>query len=123
MGKNKKKKTTSSPDGGFIMYLSGILKEVGTPGFITIVLTSVFLIWGTLVQKREFIDRFILLKNTNQNPYPCVIVVVGLLALLLLSSIYSAKMLKLRKEENNRIGKEKSELQQILLEKKLKSSE
>ncbi len=110
-------------EGAVIKYLAGIMKEVGLIGFIVLVIASVFLIWGTTVQKREFIDTFILLKNTNQNQFPCVIVILTLFLLLVIGSIYSNKMLKLRREENNRIGKEKSVLQEKLLGKSLNSSD
>lgn len=118
-----KKKDKGSKEGGHLKYLAGIMKEVGLPGFIVLVCVSIFLLWGTTEQKREFIDIYILQKHLNQNPFPCVIVIISLLLLLVMGSIYSNKILKLRKEENNRIGMEKSELQEFLLSKKLKSSD
>ena len=123
MSKKKKSKESVSQESSYIKYLAGIVKEIGLTGFIVVVVVAVFLIWGTSDQKREFIDRFILLKHIDQNPFSCVLVVVGLLFLLLFGSIYSSKMSKLRREENNRIGKEKSDLQELLLKKELNSSE
>jgi len=123
MSKKKKSKQPPTQESRSIKYLAGIVKEIGLTGFIVVVIVAIFLIWGTADQKREFIDRFILLKHVNQNPFSCVLVVVGLLFLLLIGSIYSSRMFKLRKEENNRIGKEKSELQELLLKKELNSSE
>ncbi len=96
MSKKKKSRKKIPAEGAVIKYLAGIMKEVGLIGFIVLVIASVFLIWGTTVQKREFIDTFILLKNTNQNQFPCVI--LTLLLLLVIGSIYSNKMLKLRRE-------------------------
>lgn len=123
MSKKKKSIESVPQESSYIKYLAGIMKEIGLTGFIVVVVVAVFLIWGTSDQKREFIDRFILLKHIDQNPFSCVLVVVGLLFLLLVGSIYSSKMSKLRREENNRIGKEKSDLQELLLKKELNSSE
>lgn len=123
MSKKKKSKAKIPTGGAMIKHLAGIMKEVGLIGFIVLVIASVFLIWGTVDQKREFIDTFILLKNSNQNSFPCVIVILTLFLLLVIGSIYSNKMLKLRREENNRIGKEKSDLQENLLDKNLNSSD
>ncbi len=123
MSKKRKSKEKIPAGGAMIKYLAGIMKEVGLVGFVVLVIASVFLIWGTAVQKREFIDTYILLKNSNQNQFPCVIIILTLFLLLVIGSIYSNKMLKLRRQENNRIGKEKSDLQEKLLGKSLNSSD
>ena len=107
---------------GQLKYLAGIMKEVGLVGFIVLVVTFTFLVWGTVEQKREFIDKFILLKNIDENPYPYVIIIIFLLLIIVVGGIYANKLLKARKEENNRIGQEKSRLQEILLKKDLHSS-
>jgi len=106
-----------------LKLLTSVFKEVGLVGFIFVTVTTIFLIWGTNKQKEEFIDRFVLLKHTGDDPIPCVMVVAFLLMILVLATIYYNKMLGLRKEENNRLGKEKSRLQEILLEKTLHSSD
>jgi len=103
--------------------LTTVFKEVGLVGFIFVVCTTIFFLWGTKGQKEEFVDRFILLKNPNDDPFPCIIVVVFLLLILVLITIYNRKMLQLRKDENNRLGEEKSRLQEMLLKRNLNSSQ
>lgn len=120
MGNSEEGKNQGKVTDLWLSLLTSLFKELGLPGFITVIVTFVFLFWGSAEQKREFIDTFILLKN--QNPFPCVIIIVSLIAVLLISTFFYRKMLKLRKEENNRIGEEKSKLQSELLNKKLRSS-
>jgi len=91
---------------GGMKYLSGILKEVGTPGFMLIFIVFVFLTWGSLEQKQEFIDSYILLKSSTEAP--CVLVVVFLLATLVISAIYFRRLLHLEKAEVARLSIEKS---------------
>lgn len=118
----KKKKSNVPQEYGLIRFLAALMKEVGLPGFIVVMVFFVFLVWGSADQKSVFIDRFVLLKNLDQNPFPCVIIIITLLLIMLVTSIYWAKMLNLRKEENNRIGQEKSALQEKLLKRELESS-
>lgn len=105
---------------GWLKYLSGIIKEIGIPGFAVVFMAFALIFWATSKQKEEFIDTFILFKNDN--PYPCVIVVSFMGILMILGTIYYQKMLNLRKQENNRIGLEKSKWQEMALNRKLNSS-
>ena len=106
-----------------VKFLAGIMKEVGLPGFIILVLTSCLILWSTPDQQEEFVDSWILLKSTQENPRPCVIWCVGLVAIIVIGKIYYSKMVKIQKEENNRIGREKSELHEKMLGMKLESSD
>ena len=90
---------------------------------MAVIVTAIFLIWGTIDQKREFIDLYILQKHAFQNRVSCIIVISGLVAVILFGGYYCRLGLKMRKEENNRIGREKSELQALLIGKGLESSE
>ena len=81
---------------------------------------AVFLIFATEAQKHFFIDKYILLKG--EVTY-CLVVVLFLLVVIILGGSYLLKDLNARKDENNRIGKEKSDLQELLLKKELRSSE
>ena len=112
----------NSESTGWIKHMAGIVKEVGLLGFITLFVAFIFLFFSTLEQKQEFVDRFILLKDGDKNPFPCAMIVLCLFVIILIGGMYNSRMLKLRKEENNRIGKEKSDLQKRLLEKDLNSS-
>ena len=115
-----------NPEGNRLLdvlkLLATIFKEVGLVGFMFVVTTSIFVIWGTREQKQEFIDTFVLLKNSADNPVPSVFIVVLLLLILVLSTVYNQKMLRYRKEEIKRLGEEKSRLQEILLQRTLSTS-
>lgn len=106
-----------------IRSFATIVKEVGIPGFMVVFVASIFVLFASGEQKREFIDSYILIKNVSQNPFPCILVVLFLLVMLVLQNIYFTQTLKAKKEELLRCGKEKSELQQLLIKKRLNSSQ
>jgi hypothetical protein len=114
--------SSNKPNFSVLKYFATIIKEVGIVGFIIAFLASIFLIYSSDEQKTEFINKFILLKNTDENLGPCVFVVLFLILIIIMGSIYFSKMLKLRKAENRRIGEEKTRLQEALIGKKLQSS-
>ncbi len=123
MGKKKGKgKSTGTNEFSLIKFFSGIIKEIGIPGFLVTIVVFIFLTYSSADQKREFIDRFILLKSNGEEFKPCIIIVVILLLIIVTGSIYFRKTIQLMKKENNRIGKEKSELQSALINKNLHSS-
>lgn len=47
------------------VFLVDIFGRFGVTGGIIITIIMIFIIWGTTDQKREFIDKFILLKNLD----------------------------------------------------------
>ena len=103
--------------------LAGLLKEVGIPGFVVLSLVLIFIRYATEEQKRQFIDQYFLLKNIGDNPYPFFLLVIILFVVAVGQNIYYRKRLDLAERENERIGKEKSELQTILLDRQLRSSQ
>lgn len=103
------------PNFDLIKYLASIFKSIGLTGFIVVMLTFIFLVFSTAAQKTAFIDTWILLENVGSNPFPSIMIIVSLCVVLLMTTVYCNKMAKVRKEENNRIGREKSELQELLL--------
>lgn len=103
-----------------IKLLTTIVKEIGLTGLLVVTVIAIFLFYGTEKQKQLFIDKFILLKGDVSY---CVIVILFLMAIIILGGTYQTKNLKARKAENNRIGREKSELQEQFLNKELRSSE
>lgn len=123
MAKKGKKKPENVHGISYIRNLAIIIKEVGFPGFLAATLVFIFLAWGTDEQKREFIDLYILQKHMHQNLSVCVITISSLVLLIIMGGVYFGRLTRLRKEENNRIGKEKSELQQLLTKKALESSD
>lgn len=123
--RNKPKKTEKSNDSNivFIRSLASIMNEVGIPGFLILIGSVVFLLFSTVAQKREFIDLFILLKNSSTNYIHPALVIVLLIITLVVISIFCKKNVNLYKAETKRIGLEKSDLQQLFIKKELNSSD
>lgn len=101
---------------------AGIIKEIGLPGFIVLILVFIFMVWGTSEQKVEFIDRYILLKNIDEEPWPATLAIAFMALLVIIGWVYYDMRLRSAKEENKRIAREKSELQKLLIGKELQSS-
>ena len=119
MANNQQESTESF----LLKSLAGVLKEVGIAGFIVLFSIVIFICYATGEQKRQFIDQYFLLKGIGENPYPFFLLVVILFAVVVVQNVYYRKRLELAERENERIGKEKSELQTLLLDKQLRSSQ
>jgi hypothetical protein len=122
----KAKKSLTNPNNNYginsISFWASLIKELGIPAFGVLFFVICFLWFATEKQKQEFIDKFFLLKDVQNNPFPFSVIVLVLLIVILLQYIYYNKILKLNKEENLRLGEEKTDLQEKLLEKRLHSS-
>lgn len=103
--------------------IATIIKEVGTFGFILAFSALVWIVYFDKGQRDYFIDHFLLLKPLNGSYLPCIFVVLILTIALLAVLIVGTKMLSLQKKENNRLGEEKSRLQEKLLDRELNSSD
>lgn len=103
-----------------VKLLTTVVKEIGLTGLLVVTVIAIFLFYGTEKQKQLFIDKFILLKGDVSY---CVVVILFLMATIVLGGTYQFKSLKAREAENNRIGREKSKLQEQFLDKELRSSE
>ncbi len=101
--------------------LAGILKEVGILNFLFLVLIIFFLKYSTDKQKEEFIDKWFLFKSDRY--VFSIIVIVCILLLWLISTAYLTMMLQISRKENERVGKQKTELQQRLITDPLSTSE
>lgn len=112
----------SQGNAGTLGALATIFKELGLPSFLIVIVVGIFFLFGSPEQKSEFIDRFILLKNVQEDPFPFAIVVASLLLIIIIGGYYQQKEIKKLKSENRRIGDEKTELQTKLIEKDLRSS-
>ncbi len=111
------------PEAAWIKLMAGVLKESGLPSFMFFVGFILFLWTGTTEQKTEFIDRFILWKTVDNEIFPATFV----LALILITcggTIFFQKIkIKSMKDEIKRMAEEKDKLQEVLLGKRLESSE
>lgn len=106
-----------------LKYLASLLKELGLAGFIVLVITFTFLVFATVDQKREFIDRFILLKDFDNNKVPFFVIVIVLLSIVIIQNILFRARIRILNADNTRIGLQKSELERLLTEKQLNSSQ
>lgn len=111
-----------NPNPDVLKIFAGIIKAIGIPGFLVAFVSSLFWYYGTTEQKREFIDRFILLKGYANDPNPAAFVVSFLVFILILGAIYHVRMQALDTEEIERISREKRELQEQLTRKRLPST-
>tara|TARA_R110002096_G_scaffold417113_1_gene620630 strand:+ start:3932 stop:4297 length:366 start_codon:yes stop_codon:yes gene_type:complete len=118
----KKKKGNKSVEVSVITALATIWKEVGMIGFVLIIMTFIFLFWGSGDQKREFIDIYILQKHNYHNIFPCTVVILFLFVSLILVVSFYSRMARTGKQERNRLGAIKTVDQSRALGKKLGSS-
>lgn len=105
-----------------LKVLATILKEVGLFGFVLVFFAAFFQLNGTPEQKQEFIDKFFLLKDIEKNPYPVTLLAVFVAVGIVIMVWYFRFRIRLLREENQRIGAQKSELQSTLTKSKLQSS-
>lgn len=103
--------------------LGSLFKELGIPMIVVLFVMWFFVNKGKPEQHEEFCDRFILLKGIDTNPFPFFAVVILLVLVVFFQHYFFRLRLELLREENKRLGKEKSEWQERCLQKKLHSSE
>ena len=115
MGKKTKANNSSSPElkEALIKYFSGLLKELGIVNFIILFAAFFLTTFSSGSQKEKFIEKWFLLENENH--LHCVIIIIFITLISVIGGIYFRKMLNLAKRENERIGQEKSDLQEKLL--------
>lgn len=118
-----KKGQSSDPNLFSLKFWVSAMKELGIPAFIVFFFTMMFLFFATEAQKQEFVDKFFLFKDVNQNPYPFSFVVAALLFIIIVQYVYFKRIMNIKEGENKRLGEEKSELQKKLLNRRLNSSE
>lgn len=106
-----------------LKFWAAAIKELGIPAFLVLFSTVIFLYYSTLGQKREFIDRFFLLKKPSEDPFPFSFVILVALLIIITQHVYYNKIIDSKDQENKRLGKEKSNLQEKLLNRNLNSSQ
>src|SRR6185436_4810294 len=98
--KSTPKKTESTGGtNGTLKILTSIFKELGAIGFIIVMGSAIFLLWGTKAQKEEFIDKFLLFKDAEKNIFPFSIVVVILVLIIIITIAYCRVKHKIYKEQ------------------------
>ncbi|MEO7048981.1 MAG: hypothetical protein ABI091_27000 [Ferruginibacter sp.] len=117
-----KSKGTSDSGYGIVKFIASLIKELGIPAFGVLFFTVVFIKVASDEQKKEFVDKFFLFKDVNNNPFPFSFVILALLLIVLLQHIFYNKIIKTQGKEIDRIAKEKSALQSRQTGKNLNSS-
>jgi hypothetical protein len=107
--KPRASKPPGMPWGFFIVDL---FTKFGVGGGVIIVVTIVFLGWGSATQKQEFIDRYLLLKwPRGEEKYPYFVLGV-ILILFLMNWVFNTRKLKLKDERINILTEELKKYQQ-----------
>ncbi|MBN8670466.1 MAG: hypothetical protein J0L80_07250 [Chitinophagales bacterium] len=85
--------TGNNSDSWYVKVFIVIGDRFGLHGIITFFIMFIFLKFGTDVQKKEFVDRFILLKYENGiQPYPYFIVIIVCIFYIMTLSYYWRKL-------------------------------
>ena len=113
-GKRSRPQIPLKTDPFSIGFWAALIKELGIPAFLILFFIFCFLCFASASQKKEFIDKFYLLKDVDNNPFPFSLTVLALLLIIYLQYVFYRKVLKVYKDEILRIGREKSELQKQL---------
>lgn len=117
--------SSQSPKGlsdGQTQIIASLIKTFGLPTTIFIVLVAFILGFASIEQKQAIIDRYILFRFPEglvSAAFTCFL----LLGSLILTIIYCRLNAKKLKQENNRIGYEKTRLQQKLIDAELNTSD
>lgn len=98
-----------------------VMSKVGLKGFIVIVCTLIYFIFIPQNLKDEITKTWILFKGEHSDVI-AVFVIISLLLLFCVQWWYYHQAIKLKDKRIEEISKEKAELQEILLERKLKST-
>ena len=122
MATRKAPQSSQSSEGKFLKLCTSVVKELGLPSFLVIIAVCIFVWYGTQEQKEEFINRFILLKDASNDPYPSFLVVGLLIFVYVITFGYQHSRIKAQEKEIKRISEERTALQEALLKKSLKSS-
>ena len=109
----QKAENDNTPSFDLIKALTWVIKTIGILCFIVLCLVLFFVWYSDDAQKKEFIDNWFLLKS-ERHVY-CYFIIIGTVAMFVIQNFHFRRLLKMRKDENNRIGQEKSDLQQMLL--------
>jgi hypothetical protein len=101
-------------ESALVKGLTAVVKEVGLPSFLVLCAITFVIYFASPDQKKEIIDRYVLLKEIERNQLPACLVVLVLFGTIIARDWYWRTRVKLVEAERDRIGHEKSELQKIL---------
>jgi hypothetical protein len=98
---------------------TALVDRIGWPGLLVVFFGAIMFFWASADQKRQFIDLYILGKGIGQI-WPLVVLSVIFAATVLAQLRVYGKKIALLKRELERVGDEKSLLQQELTATKLR---
>ena len=79
-------------------FILELLSRVGIIGTIIVACIYIFLKWGTVSQKQEFIDSFLLLKILKNDPHYVYFAVLCVIMFYLVTIFYFNSRLKLKED-------------------------
>ena len=113
----KGNKTSAGGTFRWDIYIIELASRVGVFGAVVLALVTLFILRGTEVQHREFIDRFFLLKWNNEGAIYIYYIITGLFVPGLALYFYYKHRLKLKNVRITELINERDRLQNKLLKK------
>jgi hypothetical protein len=103
----------------WINLFASVVDRVGWPGLLVLTFCGLLFGWASADQKRQFIDLYFLGKGIG-NVWPIVVLSIIFCATVVAQVRVYGKKIALIEKELERVGNEKSQLQQELTTAKLK---
>lgn len=116
----KRRSPKSSTD--FWLIATDTVARVGVPGFLVIFICFFVVSFASAEQKKEIIDRWVLLKNNSGNQLFTITVIIFAVVIYILEAITFSKLRKLDKAEIDRLSDYKRRYQELELNRELKNS-
>lgn len=117
---NYKATGLSSFFNGFLLVCVEIISRIGFPGFVLLFYFFALTKWANELQKKIFIDKWILFNWANK--FDVLPIILVILAIFVSQTMYYRRKLKLLNDEVIRVSVEKSKLQEMLIQKQLHHS-
>lgn len=113
----KESKSSQNDKFRWDVYLIELASRVGIFGAVVIALLTLFIVRGTLAQHREFIDKFFLLKWSNNETFYHCFIIICLVVLFIVQFFYWKHRIKVKEERITELVNERDRLQNKLLKK------
>ncbi|MBL7712350.1 MAG: hypothetical protein JNL13_07805 [Chitinophagaceae bacterium] len=90
------------------------IDRIGMSGFLIICAVSIFIFWGTVDQKRKFIEKFILLNFKKEELSHSVVFIIFLLLAYIITLNYYQKRHKLQRQRIETLEQDLSDLKKLI---------
>lgn len=103
--------------------LAEVVTKVGVTGFIVIAMVASIWLFGDKGKVDEFIDTWFLFKNVNAINAPSFYIIIAMVMMFSLQEFLHRERLKMLRGRIEEITEEKSYLQEVLIKRKLSTTE